>query len=496
MRLQLCCVLAIIGFSVGAPTGRAADRPLNLLYITADDMNWDSSGWMGSKLGATPALDGLAAQSHRFIHHHVTAPICMPSREAMMTGRVPHRSGGLGFIPIRAGTPTMVSTLKTAGYYTAVINKVAHMKPDTEFPWNDSFTGSGKNPPLLREHFETTLKNAATTNKPFFINVNIQDPHRPFPGSAGADSAGEDGAGAKPRGNRAAGTPRKAAKLAGAKTDGLERIYKPDEIIVPPFLEDIPPVREEVAQYFTGVARFDVALAGILEALAESGHADDTIVFFVSDHGMSFPFSKATVYYNGTRSPALLKYPGMPPVTTHEELVSSVDIMPTLLDLLSVVQPSGMDGRSWLPLLRGEKQEARDYVITHVNTVSSGASFPQRCVRTKNRALIFHAWPDGSEKFRVEAMSGITFKALTDTGRSNEHIGARVRQLRVGEPLMFFDESVDPGERTNLINVVESRQEVEQLAAILLAHMEKTDDPQTASFKTALAAWRRGDGTR
>ena len=127
-----------------------------------------------------------------------------------------------------------------------------------------------------------------------------------------------------------------------------------------------------------GRARFDVALRGVLEVLKESGHEADTIVLFMSDHGMSFPFSKATAYYNGTWSPVILKSPGMPAAAVHEELVSSVDIMPTLLDLLGVKHPDGLDGRSWVQLINGEKQADRDYVITHVNTVSSGMSLPQR----------------------------------------------------------------------------------------------------------------------
>src|SRR3989442_1095555 len=128
----------------------AAEPRLNLLYITADDMNAGSPGWMGGKMGATPVLDALAATCHRFVNNHVTAPICQPSREAMFTGRVPHRSGALGFNPVKPGTPTMVTVLKAAGYYTAGINKTMHMKPAAEFPWDDDLGGSGKNPPLLR----------------------------------------------------------------------------------------------------------------------------------------------------------------------------------------------------------------------------------------------------------------------------------------------------------------------------------------------------------
>src|ERR1041385_1107200 len=166
-RHWLAVAMALVVWSA---SGALAAGRLNLLYITADDMNADSPGWMGSKMGATPALDALAPTCHRFINNHVTAPICQPSREAMMTGRVPHHSGALGFNPILPGTPTMVTVLKAEGYYTAAINKIVHMRPAAEFPWDDALEGSGKKPPLLREHFQTTLKNAAAAKKPFFIN--------------------------------------------------------------------------------------------------------------------------------------------------------------------------------------------------------------------------------------------------------------------------------------------------------------------------------------
>ncbi len=469
-----------------AITAHAAPK-LNLLYITADDMNADSPGWMGGKMGATPALDSFAATCHRFINNHVTAPICQPSREAMFTGRVPHHSGALGFNPVKPGTPTMATVLKNEGYYIAAINKTPHMKPDSAFPWDDRFEGSGKNPPLIREHFEAALKHAGERNLPFFINANIQYPHRPFPGSGAADAEEGDStkAGAK-------GVKKKARKAAGARLEGLSRVYQADEISVPDFLEDIPPVRTELAQYWTAVAEVDVCFKGILEALKASGHENDTIVVFMSDHGMSFPFSKATVYYNGTHSPVILKYPGMPAAAVHEEFVSSVDIMPTLLDLLGVAKPDGMDGRTWVPLLKGEKQEGRDYVITHVNTVSSGLSFAQRCIRTKDWALIFHAWPDGTAKFKVEAMSGITYKAMEAARGSSERIDVRVKQLREGEPLMFFNEVTDGAERNNSINDANYQTQIQRLGALLIQHMDATDDPQTASFKKAFDDWKSG----
>jgi N-sulfoglucosamine sulfohydrolase len=433
---------------------------LNLLIITADDMNADSGGWNGSTLGATPNLDAFAASAHRFVNSHVTVPICQPGRSALMTGRVPHRNGALGFNPIRRDVPTLVEVLREHGYYTGVIAKAVHMAPADKFPWHVVGEQSlGKQPKKFAESFREMLASAANEQKPFFINANICDPHRPFIEGTGKKAKSDE-------------------PLDGAK------IFKPNEVTIPAFLEDIPRVREEVAQYYSNVSRFDVAFGLVMKELAAAGRDEDTIVVFMSDHGMSFPFSKATVYRNGTWSPVLIRVPGMPEPQTRAEFVNSVDVMPSLLELLAVKPPEGMDGRSWVPLLKGETQADRDFVITHVNTVSSGKSFAQRCVRTKDRALMFHAWVGGSDKFRVEAMSGLSFAAMntsTDTA-----IQARVKQLVDGETLMLFDTTADPTERNNLIHDPKYAKDVAELSQKLLAHMQRTVDPQTMAFQAAI----------
>lgn len=441
---------------VVSPLAAAPAQPLNLLLITADDMNADSAGWNGNKLGATPNLDAFAKTAHRFVNSHVTVPICQPGRSALMTGRVPHRNGALGFNPIRRDVPTLVEVLRDHGYYTAVLAKAVHMAPAEKFPWHAiGEQALGKQPTKFAEKFREMLASAANEKKPFFINANICDPHRPFI-SAGA----------------------RADVLNGA------RVYKSDEVTVPAFLEDLPRVRDEVAQYYTTVSRFDVAFGLVMKELAAAGRDADTLVVFLSDHGMSFPFSKATVYFNGTWSPVLIRMPGMKEPQTRTEIVSSVDVMPSLLELLNVKPPEGMDGRSWVPLLKGETQADRDFVVTHVNTVSSGKSFAQRCVRTKDRALMFHAWAGGPNKFRVEAMSGLTFNAMNAS--SDAKIQARVKQLVEGEPLMLFDTAADPTERKNLIANPKYATDVTELAKKLLAHMKKTEDPQTKAFEAAI----------
>src|SRR5205823_262954 len=105
-----------------------------------------------------------------------------------MTGRVPHRSGALGFNPIRLDVPTLTEVMGSNGYFTAAMNKLIHMAPRQKFNWDLALDGSGKNPKILREQFEECLKGAVEKGKPFFINVNITDPHRPFAGSNQPDA--------------------------------------------------------------------------------------------------------------------------------------------------------------------------------------------------------------------------------------------------------------------------------------------------------------------
>ena len=277
--------VALLLFTWGSPLV-AGDKPLNLLIVTADDMNADSGGWNGNTLGVTPILDAFAKGAHRFINSHVTVPICQPCRSALMTGRVPHRNGALGFNPIRRDVPTLVEILRDAGYYTAVIAKAVHMAPAEKFPWHAvGDQALGKQPTKFAEKFREMLTAVAKEKKPFFINANICDPHRPFINGTGKNVKADD------------------------PLDGV-RVFKPTEVSVPAFLEDLPRVREEVAKYYTSVSRFDVAFGLVLKELTAAGRDADTVVVFLSDHGMSFPFSKATVYYNGTWSPVLVRYPG------------------------------------------------------------------------------------------------------------------------------------------------------------------------------------------
>lgn len=458
---------AALAFSASRPSISLAEphRPVNLLFITVDDMNHTLPGFMGGKYDLTPSLDALALRSHRFINSRTTAPICQPSREAMMTGRVPHRSGGLGFNPIREGVQTLTTILKSHNYYTAAIHKTEHMQPPSCFPWDQAVVGMGRNPAEYASAVREAMDQARALNRPFFVNCNINDPHRPFYGSPGATEVDHH----------------------ETESYKVARELQAEDVEVPSFLENLPDIRKEFAQYCNSAQRMDVSIGKVLDILRASPEADNTIVLFTADHGMPFPFSKATAYTNGTRTPVLLSWPRMGTPRVFEDLTCNIDLLPTLLDLMNIPTPDGVDGRSWLPIVNGHSQHDREYVITYVNTLSSAASYPMRAIQNKRYSLIFSPWSDGKLQYQAESMIGLTYKAMARAAETDSRIAARVRQYIIGIPLAFYDLEADPDQRLNLIDVGNHRKEIDRMKEALLRSMEKSSDPQLENFKAYLA---------
>jgi N-sulfoglucosamine sulfohydrolase len=456
--------------TASAKPAKSADRSApkktyNLLFITLDDMNWSMPGFMGGKAGLTPNLDKLAARSMRFVNCRAAVPICQPSREAMMTGLLPQHSGATGFTPVYEGTPTLASILHDAGYFTASIHKIGHMLPLSCFPWDYFRPGKDRSPKEYETQVRISIDAAKAKGKPFFVCCNINDPHRPFYGSP------------------------EAAKIDNNQEGDYKIPHEigSDEVTVPPFLEDLPDIRKELAQYSNSVQRLDISIGKIFKVVEDSGCAGNTIVFFSSDHGMPFPFAKATGYDSGSRTPALLYWPGMGRGRSFTELACNIDYLPTLLDLMGLPQPERIDGRSWMPLIKGAPWKDRDYVVTSVNSLSSGISYPTRTIQNMKFALVFSPWADGKFKYSSESMFGLTFGAMVEAAKTNANIAARVEQLTVGTPLAFYDLEADPGQRVNLIASPKYQDKIKEMQTHLRRQMEQTGDPQLENFNILLA---------
>lgn len=441
-------------------------QPVNILLITADDLNCDSVGAFGCRVpDITPNIDRLACEGMRFTNAHVTIAVCMPSRQVLMTGRYPHRNGGEGFEPIDRGVPTLQEHLRAVGYINGIMGKVEHLAPQDKFCWDylirQAELGKGRSPELYHRYAKKFFELARKEQKPFFLMANSHDPHRPF---AGSDQE---------------------KMMWGDDTPIFSRAISTEEAEIPGFLPDIPDVRREVAEYFTSVYRCDETVGEVLRALGESGYEENTLVMFLSDNGMAVPFSKTNCYLNSTKTPWIVRWPKKvsPGTVDDGHLISGIDFMPTILDAIGLAQVEGMDGFSFAPLLRGETQEGREYVFTEFHQTVIRNRYPMRCVQDRKYGYIFNFWSDGETIFRNESQEGRTFRAMVKAAEVDTEIATRVRlfQYRVREE--FYDFECDPNALQNLISAPQYQCEIERLRMALLERMQRTGDPAFEAFK-------------
>lgn len=443
-------------------------RP-NVLLITADDMNWDAVGAFGCPVaGTTPQLDRLAAEGMRFDHAHVTIAVCQPSRSAIMTGRYPHRNGGEGFFHLRTpGIPTLPAALRQAGYRVGILGKAGHSTPYAEFRWDmvhdQEELGHGRNPDRYRRHAAAFLDETKRAGQTFFLMLNSHDPHRPFYGNDPSHwyEAGDTPPAAHP-----------------------SRVFTPAEATVPGFLADLPEVRREIAEYYSSVRRCDDTVGAALELLREAGEEENTLVIFLSDNGMAFPFAKTNCYLHSTRTPWIMRWPGViaPDSRDSRHMISGIDLMPTLLEAAGVAAPTAMDGRSFLPLLRGETQEGRDLVFTQFHQTAGRRNYPMRCVQDRRFGYIFNPWSDGHRVFHNEAQAGRTMKAMAAAAANDPRIAERVDLFLHRVPEELYDFASDPDALRNRIDDPLAAAERDRLRDELAAWMVRTGDPALAAF--------------
>jgi N-sulfoglucosamine sulfohydrolase len=463
-------VAGLLAAGLAASSALAADRP-NVLFITLDDMNWDSVGVFGSEVpDTTPNIDRLASQGLRFEHGHVTIAICRPTRAVWMTGRYPHNSGAAEFNQIYGTVPTLPETLKANGYTTGILGKTEHVIPSRKKAFDYKRDGDemidGRSADLYAEFSEEFFDRAKRSGKPFFFMVNLSDPHRPFDNRKPAE---------KRRIEASSGERRKRNR---GDHPVPSKIYRNEEITMPGFLPDLPPIRTEIAQYYSSVRRADDVVGAVLKILAESGFAENTLVMLKSDHGMAMPFAKTNVWRNSTRRPWIVRWPSVVEPGTHdtEHLVGGVDFAPTILEAVGLEPMEGMDGRSFLPLLKGQEQGGWDHVYTYIYTTARRTPYTMRSVQDVRYGYIWNDWSNGKRMFVNEGQEGLTMNAMLQAAENDENIAARVKHFLYRVPEEFYDYEKDPDALHNLIDDPAMQGKIEALRARLIEHMKRTRD--------------------
>ena len=459
-------LILALGLAFAGAARAAAPAHPNILFITMDDMSCDSVGVYGCKLpGTTPNMDRLATQCLRFLYAHSQVGNCMPTRNVMASGKYPHNNHVEGFYEVKnPGYRTLSDFMKAGGYFTGIRGKVSHSTPYSPYPgWDvvlDTLPdGTQAHPKNVASYYISTkhgMALAKKAGKPFCLNINISDPHKPF--------WNEDG---QPEVNKPS------------------RIFTAAEVPVPRFLPDNGPIREELALYYSSVRRGDDCLGEVLRALQESGEDERTAIVFLSDHGMPLPFAKTQLYFHSTRTPWMFRWPGVtqPGAVDERHMISVVDLLPTVLDIAGLPQPDGLDGRSIAPILRGERQTGRDFVVTEYNENSGGVRDPMRAIVTKDFAYIFNPWSNGMRMMATATKGTVTYRQMQVLAKTDPKVAERLKFFDRRVPEELYNYATDSDALENLVTKPAFAAQRDQLTQQLEAWMVQTKDPMLEIFR-------------
>ncbi len=456
MTRQWLAVLFVV-FSIGLAQGD--DRRPNILFIVSED-NGPELGCYGDPYARTPHLDRLAAQGVRFENAFVPYSVCSPSRAAFLTGLHPHQNGQVGlathkFAMYREDTPNVVTLLKPAGYRTGLIGKL-HVNPASAFPFD--FTAiPGANFQRKQDagdYVDEAEKFwAASEGKPWFLSVNFPDAHLPFLREAhGLPEHPQTAGDVKP------------LPWVGADSERL---------------------REVTADYYNCLARLDTWVGKLLDALDRTGQADDTLIIYFGDHGGQFPRGKGTVYEGGLRVPLIVRWPGRAEAgLVREELVSTLDLVPTIVRATEIPAPPELTGRALQPLLEeAMPSNWRRYVFALTTGSFPRACFVQQSVRDERFKLISSPRP-GTENLDAgtyldpehphHVVSGLVPEERAAVSPSTE---AAFQRWEHPPRYELYDLENDPHEWVNLVEDPAHAETRQRLIAALEDWQRRTRDP-------------------
>lgn len=446
---SLVAVLAVSLSSISLLPQCRGERP-NVLLIVSED-NGQELGCYGDPFVQTPALDRLAGQGVRFQNAYVPQAGCSQSRAAFFTGLFPHQNGQIGlatwkFRMYQEDPPNLVKSLHEAGYRTGLIGKL-HVNPSDAFPFDfRAIKTANFARKDLAQYVEQAREFIEGSEQPFFLSVNYPDAHRPF-------TTQVEGLPAKP--------------LLGEDVRPL-----------PYFGIDTPELRQDTADYYNCMNRLDTLIGHLLEALETSGKANDTLVIYVGDHGADLLRGKRTSYEGGLRVPLIVRLPGaIEAGGVRNELVSTLDLYPTLLEVTSADPVEKLAGRSLVPLFKSSGEAWRQFLFTEYHLHSAHNFYPQRTVRNARYKLIQNLQPG-----RVNPGYDFTmqrfFPGLVDAvANAPEPIRSAYASMRQPVEFELYDLQTDPYEFKNLAPDRNYAAELRELQDALQRWRYETGDP-------------------
>lgn len=384
----------------------------------------------------TPNLDKLAKDGIRFTNYFCTAPQCSPSRGSIQTSLYPHQNGLMGLVNLGWTLPphnkTIPMYLSENGHTTHLLG-LQHESIDVNTLGYDTVSKRMKDykydTKIMLSEYKKFFEKHKDDKKPFFANLGVIEIHRPF--------------------------------------DIWSEPLDPKTVKVPPFLPETDKVREDLGLFYGIINPVDETIGKIIEILDKTGLRENTLFIYTTDHGSPFPRAKCTLYDPGIKTLLIMNCPNnvfFSSGKVFEQMISNIDLMPTLLDFIGAEIPENIEGKSFLPILKDITLPFRNEIFTEKNY--HDMYDPMRSVRTKEFKYIRNFEP-----------SEYLYELPIDIERSlsGQNLKDKIKMKRPEEE--FYDLKEDPLEFNNLAYNLTYNNALLELRQKLRDWMEKTDDP-------------------
>ena len=401
----------------------------NIIKIICHDIG-KHLGCYGVKSVSTSTIDSLAKEGILFNNAFATSPGCSPSRAAIATGRYPHNTGVLGLAHAHFGwqldknTPHIAKYLSNKGYKTMLFGLQHVTYQEKSLGFNSIFPERSADEVIknIRKKINEKL-----SNKPFYAEINFFEPHRPF-------------------------------NFGGVKS------FKSKGVFIPKYIPTNTHSKIEFAAMQGAIKKMDESILKIIKILKKKNLYENTVIIFTTDHGIPFPRAKGTLYDSGIETSLILHYPKLKLKNKKiNELISNIDILPTLLDLAKVKKSKKIQGKSFYKLLYNKKYIENKYIFAE-KTYHEGFD-PIRCVRNKDYKLIINFDSDRTIRVPSDIMNGGTYQSM---------IG---KLINVRERYELYNIKKDKYERKNLANNKKYKKVRQKLIKEIMLWMKSTKDP-------------------
>ena len=423
---------------------KTAKERQNILWISCEDISPDL-GCYGNTEVSTPNIDRLASQGVRYTNAFTVAPVCSPNRSGIITCMYPTTIGSMHMrtkpslpkynppgISYETVPPPYVKCfteyLRAEGYYCT--NRVK-----TDYQFTPPITAWDRN---IKTYGDWKGR---ANGQPFFCVINNEETHE-----------------------------------SGIRIPlDKDPIIDPNSVTLPPYYPDTPIVRRDWARYLDNIETLDKQVGEVIERLDNDGLAENTVVFFWSDHGRGLPRAKRLLYDAGTHFPLIVRWPGViEPGTVCDDMVSSIDLGAAVLSIAGVKVPSYMQGQ---PFLGEQKGEPREYVFSQRDRMDERYDMI-RAVRDKRFKYIRNFQPEKPYAPPMEYADMMpTLQEMRKLSAEGKLKGAQKLFLQKTKPNEeLYDTTVDQHEINNLADNPKYKDVLERMRKVLDNWMEETND--------------------